>query len=371
MKNNYRKFDTYIGNLENYVYIFQKYFKLLKYLHDYALRIYIDRNITKIAKNNPKLKECLKKINKIDFIEIVVYENKKLQNYESEEKIKYHDGTFGTFIRFIPYLNSEKWKIIGSLDIDLPRASIKEYIKNLIIFEKSSSQYMNNTYLCYNKSWISKTIKYPLMAGMIASKIKFPRNLLNIFFDNNLYTMSHFITSYKNVEYLRDKEIDIIDNLPYGCDEFFLNTSLINYLHKNKIKVYFLIENSIKNFINKLINLKNDQIKKEINIIFNKIAKKEKYSRYIEIDNLDFNLKFIINLESELYNGDTTNEELFFKLLKKIIKYFKENGENFSTNLFKEGINDSCFSNFDKKKTKYYRTKKEMKCLFYSSSCKK
>ena len=114
-----------------------------------------------------------------------------------------------------------------------------------------------------------------------------------------------------------------------------------------------------------------NQLKKEINIIFNKIAKKEKYSRYIEIDNLDFNLKFIINLESELYNGDTTNEELFFKLLKKIIKYFKENGENFSTNLFKEGINDSCFSNFDKKKTKYYRTKKEMKCLFYSSSCKK
>ena len=299
-KNQYRNFDKYVNYLFNTVNQFKK-IRLQpsnKILANSIFRIYMDRNVTK-KPCSELLKTVIKIINEEDFVDLVSYENSVMQNYE-EEGVKYHDGTFGTFIRMFPFFNDEKWDAAFMIDIDMNTASIEEYPSMVSKFMAEKSYGTSSIYICYNKSWVPKTVKYPLIGHFCGFKVKLPISLINDFFKYNLYTVSSYIISHKNIKYIKDHHINVMDNLPYGCDEYFLNNYVISYLHGMNYKSYLFINNILKVFIKKIIFNLNKKLEGYLGNIFSELSSKFEEFKIRESD-VKKCLGYILELENILY----------------------------------------------------------------------
>ena len=61
----------------------------------------------------------------------------------------FHEGTFGTFIRFLPMFEKNKYKLIWSSDVDQYEIQFLNTKKRLEEFEKTDAKFWVYTYNCY------------------------------------------------------------------------------------------------------------------------------------------------------------------------------------------------------------------------------
>ena len=204
---------------------------------DFKIRLYTDLSLT-YNEDGSIYKEGIKLLNELKQnpkVEVFMYrcDDFALNKY-------YHQGTFGTLVRLLPLFNKNKYKLVWISDIDFDE--VKEYEKYITLFKKNDCELLVNSRVCYPKPWISKKNKFNIMAGIIFSKIKYPKKLL---FD--------FLTDIKEGKYNKViKEISTTRRtadkdtiMPYGIDEYFTNTVFNNYILKHKVKIMVMNDISI------------------------------------------------------------------------------------------------------------------------------
>lgn len=239
MKKSYRGFSKYLD------FCIQFIEKVKRILPEWFLRIYVDESI-----QDNELEEL-----KAPHVELMLY---KCDDFWDEQS-KTHEGTFGTFMRFLPMFSAEKYEAMVSSDIDVDDFML-EYFK---YFDKHAEQIGLVNQLCYN-DWIPEDLKYSILAGGIYSRIVFPRQL-----------MTNFLKQVKNreVSILKiTKSTDADTYFPYGTDEYFLTTKLYNYIEEHKIKVLTLTIASVVGAIRKVINKLDKEKAKEVEKYMKKLA---------------------------------------------------------------------------------------------------
>lgn len=295
MRNPYRDFEKYVTHLKNF-------FKLIErrqYMKNWTIYMFIDNSVI----DNGYVKSLINSNN--ENLSIIKYKCKEFMLDDT-----YHDGTFGTVVRFMPLFDYDffgKHKFIMSSDIDVAISHFSE--RDLIKMKKNNANILWTSYIYYNKPWsIGK--RTMTAGGLISMDIKFPKELL----DNYLHDLS--IGKYDKIieKFITNKSVEVV-RFQYGTDEHFLNTVFINYIMNNKItfiakkyvtiealykSVYYKYDGKIKELAKKLLdhytkiyylddNEKKNNVNMEIekidhefyNIIVNDV-KYKKYKSYLE-----------------------------------------------------------------------------------------
>lgn len=238
MKKSYRGFSKYLDFCIDFIE------KVEKVLPDWILRIYVDESV------QPNEIDQLKASN----VELVVYKCDDFWDAESGT----HEGTFGTFMRFLPMFSAQKYEAMVSSDIDVD-VFMLDYFKYL---DKHAEQVGFINQLCYN-TWIPEDLKYSILAGGIYTKVVFPRVLLTNF-------LKEVKTGSVSLKIIKDTDRDTF--VPYGTDEYFLTTKLYNYLEANRIKVMTLTLSSVVSGIRNVLKSVKDERKEKIEKYIKKLS---------------------------------------------------------------------------------------------------
>jgi hypothetical protein len=349
----YKSMDKYINGLETLAYNFTNpiYFKPNTYL-----RIYFDKSIIRPHHESEEINNeiinkwlpLLKKLRNMPYIQLIqfIHPDFILSNG------LYHDGLFGTFIRFIPlfdYSINKNIETVFIFDIDVNLSVLKgtKIVYDKFINSKSLIHFKTKT--CYDiRTRFLTFSNLPdvglIMAGTIISKIKFPRKLLNDFVQSmqSLKLSNPNINGDTEIEGIKDflttsindmsgftsdikKEIMKTTNFIYGIDEFFLNTKVLKYIHDNKIKHSTSIVPDIsKPFFTLAVRSNyfktpSDPQIKMFKLILGKYYNNNKslYENYEFFDKIMFNSKSIYNVnnynEQQKYDYIANNVIMFIK----------------------------------------------------------
>lgn len=291
---------SYKNELKYYIYLLKFIKNINKLYPKFKILLFIDESVYTnedgtIFNHGKKTIEKLKTNNKI---EIYLYNDIrfKINKY-------FHDGTFGTLIRFLPlfdYNEYSKYKIVWISDIDLSLNELQDFKKMYNKFKNTTADIsIFNNNICYPKEWINNKQIYHIIASFIISKIKLPKYLLINFFNN----LNKDKINYKEIS-KNKKTINKDTRCPYGIDELFLNKYIYKYFQNNKIKIFRINNHNTKGWINKLDY--------SLNI---KILKKDKEQ--------------IVKMAKQIYNDNEhlqkkyplVHRDYLIKCPKNIIKY--------------------------------------------------
>jgi hypothetical protein len=299
MKHSYRDFGFYTKKLN--IFIENKNNGFMK---DWTIYLFIDESVIK-----DKYFEELKKFaNKDNNLSIIKYDctKFKLDNI-------YHDGTFGSIVRYMPFFKNSFFKdheYLICTDIDNPNNYFSE--NDIIKLEKKKYDILFVSYLYYNKKWALE--KNPITGNFIFKNFRLCQELI----DNFLINLSDgkydkIIKTFKS-----SKSVDVI-KFQYGTDEYFLNYFIYKHIIKNKfnylIKIPVTLDSMYKSIFYKHSgNIKNiakqlvDYYEKQYNIMFNE-------------KNIN-TPKNIIDLENKLFDIIKSNKD-YEQYMKYINKYKK------------------------------------------------
>jgi hypothetical protein len=286
---------------ENFQYHFPKFY----------LRIYYDNSVLSKLNSNSAITESYERL----FKELRLSKHVQLIRYEMESfKIDetYHMGVIGTFARFIPFFDLKENKNIDTVivaEIDVQVNVLRMMQKNLQKMIHANCDVFYATRNCYDlheRFIIVKDefdTKFPILAGTIITKIKFPISILNDFFycslNQNTIGCSYMLKFSKSIgEYIQkiNSKTNInFNTIPYGFDELF--TLLIKkYLRDNKINHLIRIDNNVAQpYYNLLLNYKDNLITEEqfkftLEFILNTLYDKSKslIENYNMLDNITY-----------------------------------------------------------------------------------
>jgi hypothetical protein len=243
MKDGYKNELKYYDGLKLFIENFQKF------LPNFYFRLYYDDSVldyetpTKIENTKKYWQPLFDKMKLNKKIQLIKYEMKDFKI----DKL-HHNGVIGTMTRFFPSFddkNNDKIKCVFITDIDINMYVLKMLKLNLDKMNKGKVDFFYLTRNCYELQdrfqILTKqfNIKFPILAGTIISKIKFPLIMLDKFFhcilniedkDCEYYKMFHTLQMPEWYQ-RKDNKIEI----RYGVDELF-TLILKDYLYKNKIK---------------------------------------------------------------------------------------------------------------------------------------
>lgn len=246
--NNYKNEDMYTLGLDLLLNKFEIYFPNF-YLRVYYDNSVIDYNTSNKIKNTKELYQPLfDKLRKNPKVQMIRYEmiQFRLDNI-------HHKGLIGTLPRLYPLFDTVENKnlnMIIVLDIDLKIYELEVTKKNLSNFERSKLDFFYRTRLEYDLQprfqILTKyfNIKFPILAGTIINKIKFPIKILDDFFNcilNKDLPDCEYYKRFDESQYIKYKSK--ISEYKYGIDET-LTIIIKEYLYKNKIKHLILIHNN-------------------------------------------------------------------------------------------------------------------------------
>ncbi len=360
LKDKYKEAHNYYNGLGIIINNFEKI-----YPENYYLRIYYDTSV--LDNNEPEMIEDTNKIwiplfknaKQKKRIQLVKYNIPKYRI----DKI-YHDGLIGTFVRFIPFFDLKENKNIDTVitsDIDLSLFHLKSIYDTAELYDKLNIPFFYKADICYEMGERFKilssefNIEFPIAAGKIFTKLKFPVKILNSFFkcitnykNKNCKYMQIFYEKYNtflNLYKIGDTHDELLkkDKLgkfPYGIDELFLMYLKDEYLIKKKIKYAIYVSNVFFKFMY-IIYLKyknnmldNNVFKKFLKIIMNKL--------YINHYSIDKNYE---ELDKIIWKGTST--------LKNKYDYIKSNFNNAINYI----INNNLYSNIG------FKNKNDFKCI--------
>lgn len=231
MENNYRDFSAYSLILYN---VAMAYITSLK-KYNFIFRIYYDVNCRTEIHNTFKLKDGTYTPN----VELVEY-NCKI--FKSTTDDNYHIGTFGTFVRFMPYYLDE-FNYVFVTDVNHSKHQLYFMINHILEsmrhkFEVSYIYINSYRYTAPKDLSISK-INNVLLAN-IFTNVKLPISNINKFMSkicNNTYTSMINALIEKN----NTKTSTIASPFVYGFDEYYINKFFFKYHLKHVKNIYFLI----------------------------------------------------------------------------------------------------------------------------------
>lgn len=267
--NPYRKFDKYLNYLSVLLKILPDKFP------DFDLRVYFDESCS------DEIKKLIAENKNIEFVKF---------NYQKIRINKYHNGLFGSLVRFLP-LFSHEYNYVWIADVDLNPAYLEKKIFEFVTKNNVDTFYSSKK--CYNKPWA--TNKYPIMAGTILTKIKINDKIFYKFIYNVIngkyQKIIDEIVKYRTDTYKYDYKI----LFPYGIDELFCNKIMVKYLITNNS--FARVDTSIGRILvkTKFINdgsFSNSEIDNFANII------EYDYFRFTNEDQQEIKEKFTKALES-------------------------------------------------------------------------
>ena len=331
LKENYKSSKIYYDGLKNLINALDTVFS------DYYFRLYYDSSIitpehTENIINNEIKKLWLPLLNdlkKRKKVQLIYYECEKFK------KGIYHDGLFGTLLRFIPLFDYEENNNIDEViitDIDMTGAIIINIKKTLLFMRNNKSKFHFRSHSCYTSlprfdMFDDEEIKmfpYPMLAGQIISQIKFPSYI----FENYLKCMSNketnecsfiskFIESQRDTKY-NPMKVNIDNDFVYGIDELFLAKYIAPYIREHKIiyscTLSLTTEYSIYNWF-----LRNDKLKdKKYTEILKQFLGKYYDSSKSNVENYDIlDKKIYVDYDNEFINNIIS----VFQSLEKNNKY--------------------------------------------------
>lgn len=276
MQNEYRDFSKYVNPI----------FEWIKYIPKSSyVRLYVDASVLE-DKNFLRLLDF-----NLNNLEIILYEFKDFL-IESNKKEYYHDGTFGSIIRFLSLYNKPELpktvKYVWIADVDmLPNYFNIDYIEEL---KKNNSDVLYSSMACYLREWVLNDVHYPIIANKFITNIQ-SQNIQYDIKDFEKYLSDVLKGKYDEIKnsILKRKSKSNIKYFPYGFDELFANIYLYKTIQPYKKIIYYNI--SLKPFKN-----------------------------YVSNVNIKTILDTSYSLESKLYYNDSLNDSSFKKISNKIIK---------------------------------------------------
>lgn len=323
----YKEFSVYLNGL------YEMYNYVIDNLKNYKIRLFIDNSIYKDE-------NIMKILNKMTEIEIVLYECKDLLLKNNKN---FHEGLFGTLIRFFPmfnFLNNDA-QIVFVTDID--DYSFNLMFKTINIMEKNNK--LKGVYIVKIGN-ITKNVKYKYfpykniltpycIAQSFISFLKIDYNVIIDFI--NKVKKSNKIYSYY-YEMIKDNKFNNVliqkfnknTNFIYGIDEYFINKTLTEYLIDNKLpfanNIKFEILSPFYYILSKDLYKTPEQIK-SLNKLMDKILKiiNVNYDKDISLEN-----KYqIVNNISYKNNKSDLNIKINEFMYEEFIKYYKKDEYKF------------------------------------------
>lgn len=198
----------------------------------------------------------------------------------------FHDGTFGTLMRFLPCFEPfpPGIKYVWFTDVDINVETINLFALNTFI--TTNADIMFGTFACYVVPW--STNKYSIVANRIVVRHTFPRNLIENFvadLDNGSKYGEKIALINNHKRYPNDKQpAVIISRFPYGTDELFINGPFVQYMkhhfQKALIQVAFVGSFRTIKYSFKIANIPPDLT------IFNILEKFENDMSFLHNDNV-------------------------------------------------------------------------------------
>lgn len=202
-KDEYREFEKYQSNLTEFL-------RQQKQISGFEVRIYTD---------NSGIKFALEASN--------IYDNVSVYHYNCPDfrDGKWHTGMFGTLCRLLPLF--EELDLVWVSDIDIPSRFFSPFIISQL----------NNEIPVYIDTRVCNTTRkfgrrFPIILHKFISRLKFPNSLLTEFL-----TDLHQCREQDVIEYMNERnKSKPHSRVPYGMDEYFMNTRIYEYLQVNKVK---------------------------------------------------------------------------------------------------------------------------------------
>jgi hypothetical protein len=301
---------------------------------DFYLRIYYDNSV--IDYKTPNKIKNTKNLFQPLFDKLRLHPKVQMMRYEMNE-FKYddihHKGLVGTIPRLYPLFNTEYNKNINLvivLDIDLKNYELEATKKNLYNFKKSQVEFFYRTRLEYDLQprfqILTKyfNIKFPIMAGTIINKLKFPLIILDDFFKCILNKNLSECEYYKKFDNLLNvKYSSKFNEYKYGIDEI-LTMIMKEYLYKNKIKHLILIHNNKTDiFYDILVKYKEKKISENIFRNTLKYLLKDEFNNSKSLEENYKIIDHIIYIPIKDINTKITKDELINRTTQLIYQFDK------------------------------------------------
>jgi len=258
---NYKNENMYTNGLNLLINKFQTLFP------NFYLRIYYDKSVldyttqNKIKNTKELYQPLFDKLRRNPKVQMIKYE---MPQFIFDEY--HHKGLVGTITRLYPLFNTEYNKNINTIliaDVDMYQFELDNYLINYNKWIKSGVDFCYRTRNCYDLQdrfqILTKyfNIKFPIMAGTILSKMKFPIEIFDNFFEcllNNNKEGCEYYKTFNEFSYtIYHRKFGMKIEYKYGVDET-LTMILKEYLYKNKIRHLISIDTDIaKPFYNMYI----------------------------------------------------------------------------------------------------------------------
>lgn len=233
MKDSYKDFSIYTDGIMEQI----KFFDTSDI--DMTYRLYFDESVEDDENWNLLVKEFKKR----KFTELYKY------SYAPLKDGKFHDGVFGTLVRFLPLFDSKKnrdWQIYSSIDIDVGPTNTME---NLVMvnkeFRKRKQDFLVKIPLChdtfvfwnYPRHLKNKKNNIYVIASGFSSKITFDIKYLYKFIEDITNKESEYKFYLENIVPKFTNGYNKDNLFIYGMDEYFLTNFVLPDLEKRKTSV--------------------------------------------------------------------------------------------------------------------------------------
>lgn len=249
MNDPYRDFGNYVNKFLGWM------FKIPK---DSFIRLYTDEITYK--------SEEFEKLLKLNYnkLEIFIYDYPEFKDSDG-----YHDGTFGTLMRYLPLWDKKIWDTYKIDYIWITDVDIYINFLNFEILKKMEKEHASICYYAksgYNVPWIEDEVKYPIGAGkfIVKKNVRFSESSLKNFLKEVLdgkynklrkRILNHYIL---REDESKIKSITKTNYFPYGYDEYYVNSILYEEIKSYKQIVQLNISlSSFKFFLPNIPDIEN------------------------------------------------------------------------------------------------------------------
>jgi len=206
---------------------FNKYLEYLTILINlYASNPNIDVRVYFDESCQSELKPFIKKYKNVEFYKF---------NFKPLRIGKYHTGTFGSLIRFLP-IHENEYEFVWISDLEPYRFFVDKNLLTQINNNEINTIFSTKPY--YGVPWVDINNQHPIINFFIITNQKIPIKIFNTYLTDLLSKKYDKIKKecikYRQNYYTKDMDYDLDEKFPYGMDEHFSNNIIYNYLLTEK-----------------------------------------------------------------------------------------------------------------------------------------
>jgi len=237
MADPYRNFNKYVSKFLDWIY---------KIPSNTFVRLYTDE-ASLMSKEFQTIID-----QEINHLEIFIYDYPEFKSF-APKFYDFHDGTFGTLMRFLPLWDKELWSkykidYVWVSDVDIYPNFLNTDILDMMKENKASVAYYSKA--CYSRPWVPDDMNFSIGAGKVifskkaeVSEYKFKKFLREILNGKYKWLKEKIKKYYKMINDERTLK-SVIKNkyITYGFDEYYCNVILYSDIQDYKTIVQYNID---------------------------------------------------------------------------------------------------------------------------------